>query len=107
MKKAMLLSGAVAVVALTLISCGSTPESTTTTTRQTTVTAAPPPPTQTTTTTTHMSGGGYWLLKPAVGLCRWGLRYVFAFRKATRNRPAKGAYTGRIHPTANRWLQSW
>ena len=43
MKKAMLLSGAVAVVALTLVSCGSSPETTTTTTRQTTVTAAPPP----------------------------------------------------------------
>ena len=57
MKKAMLLSGAVAVACLTLISCGSTPETTTTTTRQTTVTAAPPPPAQTTTTTTHMSGG--------------------------------------------------
>ena len=56
MKKAMLLSGAFAVVCLTLISCGGTPETTTTTTRQTTVTAAPPPPTQTT-TTTHMSGG--------------------------------------------------
>ena len=54
MKKAMLLSGAFAVVCLTLISCGGTPETTTTTTRQTTVTAAPPPPTQTT-TTTHMA----------------------------------------------------
>jgi len=94
MKKAMLMSGAVAVVALTLISCGSTPESTTTTTRQTTVTAAPPPPTQTTTTTTHMSGGGYWLPQQVVGRCRRGVRYVFAFWKTTRNRRATGAYTG-------------
>ena len=60
MKKAMLLSGVVAVVGLTLASCSSTPETTTTTTRQTTVqTAAPPPvPVSRTTTTTHM-GGGY------------------------------------------------
>jgi len=66
MKKAILLSGAVAVVCLTLVSCGSSPESTTTTTRQTTVTAAPPPPAQTTTTTTHMSGG-YWVATPRRG----------------------------------------
>jgi hypothetical protein len=58
MKKAMLLSGVVAIAVLTLVSCSSTPETSTTTTRQTTVTTAPPPPTQTTTTTTHM-GGGY------------------------------------------------
>src|SRR5262249_5661998 len=60
MKKAMLLSGAVAVLALPLISCGSSPETSTPTTRQTTVTTAPPPAAsqRTTTTTTHM-GGGY------------------------------------------------
>jgi hypothetical protein len=59
MKKAMLLSGVIAAVALTLVSCSSTPETTTTTTRQTTVQTAAPPPTATrTTTTTHM-GGGY------------------------------------------------
>ena len=46
MKKAMLLSGALAVVGLTLVSCSSTPETTTTTTRQTTVQTAAPPPTR-------------------------------------------------------------
>lgn len=60
MKKGMILSAALSVVALMLVSCAGEPEATTTTTRQTTVTtAAPPPPaSRTTTTTTHM-GGGY------------------------------------------------
>jgi hypothetical protein len=62
MKKGMLLSSVFAMVALTLVSCSSEPDTTTTTTRQTTVTtAAPPPvpPSQTTTTTTHMGSSGY------------------------------------------------
>jgi hypothetical protein len=59
MKKGMILSAALSVVALMLVSCAGEPEATTTTTRQTTVTtAAPPPPVSRTTTTTHM-GGGY------------------------------------------------
>jgi len=65
MKKGMILSAALSLVGLMLVSCSSEPEATTTTTRQTTVTtAAPPPPAaRTTTTTTHM-GGGYWSSKP-------------------------------------------
>src|SRR5947207_10260832 len=60
MKKGMILSAALAVIGLTLVSCSSEPEATSTTTRQTTVTtqAPPPVPTSQTTTTTHM-GGGY------------------------------------------------
>src|SRR5262249_9272524 len=107
MKKAMLLSGALAVVSLTLISCGSSPESTTTTTRQTTVTAAPPPPTQTTTTTTHMSGG-YGLPKPVpVGSVYAGpVGLLSHFEKSTESSWATGLHTGRIRPMANRWLES-
>src|SRR5204863_9458672 len=60
MKKGMILSAALSVVGLMLVSCSSEPEATTTTTRQTTVTtAAPPPPAARTTTTTTHTGGGY------------------------------------------------
>ena len=62
MKKGMILSAALSVVALMLVSCAGEPEATTTTTRQTTVTTAAPPPTtgaRTTTTTTHVGSGGY------------------------------------------------
>ena len=45
MKKGMILSAALSVVALMLVSCAGEPEATTTTTRQTTVTTAAPPPT--------------------------------------------------------------
>ena len=58
MKKGMILSAALSVVGLMLVSCSTgEPEATTTTTRQTTVTTAAPPPTtgaRTTTTTTHV-----------------------------------------------------
>src|SRR6266513_773586 len=58
MKKGMMLSAALSVVALMLVSCAGEPEATTTTTRQTTVsTAAPPPPASRTTTTTTHTGG--------------------------------------------------
>jgi len=88
MKKAMLLSGVVAVVGLTLVSCSSTtPETTTTTTRQTTVQTAAPPtvPVSRTTTTTH-TGGGYWLPKPGRDCvwCRHG-PVGHAFQKAALN----------------------
>jgi len=62
MKKGMILSAALSVVALMFASCAGEPEATTTTTRQTTVTTAAPPPTtgaRTTTTTTHVGTGGY------------------------------------------------
>jgi hypothetical protein len=58
MKKGMILSAALTVVGLMLVSCAGEPEATTTTTRQTTVTAVPPPASaqRTTTTTTHTGG---------------------------------------------------
>ena len=57
MKKGMILSAALSVVGLMLVSCAGEPEATTTTTRQTTVTAPPPvPASRTTTTTTHTGG---------------------------------------------------
>jgi len=81
MKKGMILSAALSVVALMLVSCAGEPEATTTTTRQTTVTTAAPPPTtgaRTTTTTTHVGSGGYWLPKPVAvapvtGTAFWAL----------------------------------
>jgi len=57
MKKAIILTSAISVLGLMLVSCSSEPDTTTTTTRQTTVTAPLPPPSQTTTTTTHQSTG--------------------------------------------------
>jgi len=66
MKKELILSAVLSVVALMLVSCAGEPEATTTTTRQTTVTtAAPPPAARTTTTTTHVGSTGYWLPKPS------------------------------------------
>jgi len=98
MKKGMILSAALSVVGLMLVSCSSEPEATTTTTRQTTVTtAAPPPPAaRTTTTTTHM-GGGYWLPKPVAvaSVIGTALCAVSAFQKQHWIRPA-----------TSRWLRS-
>jgi len=102
MKKGMILSAALSMVGLMLVSCAGEPEATTTTTRQTTVTAPPPvPASRTTTTTTHT--GGYWLPKPvavasaAVGRLRTS--------KSSPEWQATGLHVGRIRPTANRWLQ--